>query len=42
MSLKEQLAEKKAALAALKDGIEAGNEEDIKSGEELFWRNTAP
>ena len=35
MSLKEQLAEKKAALAALKDGIEAGNEEDIKSGEEI-------
>ena len=28
MSLKEQLAEKKAALAALEDGIKAGNEED--------------
>lgn len=35
MTLKEQLAEKKAELVALKDGIEAGDVEAIKAGEEI-------
>lgn len=35
MTLKEQLAEKKAALAALEEGIKAGEEEAIEKGEEI-------
>ena len=35
MTLKEQLAEKKAELVALKDGIEAGDADAIKAGEEV-------
>lgn len=35
MNLKEQLAAKKAELAALKEGIEAGDAEAIKAGEEV-------
>lgn len=35
MTLKEQLAAKKAELVALKDGIESGDAEAIKAGEEI-------
>lgn len=35
MTLKEQLAEKKSALAALEEGIKAGEEEAIAEGEEI-------